>query len=172
LGGHEGDVIVELVSCFDRTTAYIRELVADLRDEEMILQPPGVPNHAAWTLGHVIHSCQAIAGELGVSPWLSDDWESFFGYGSSPHDAAGSAYSSRDVLAAYLADASDRLRAALLTTDEDRLRDPLPDPKSREVLPTTGAALLQIVCAHTAYHAGQLAAWRRAIGREPVGVFI
>jgi uncharacterized damage-inducible protein DinB len=37
---------------------------------------------------------------------------------------------------------------------------------------TTAEALLQIVSAHTAYHAGQLAAWRRAIGREPVGVFI
>jgi len=165
-------VIAELVSCFDRTTAYVRELVADLRDEEMILQPPGVPNHAAWTLGHVIHSCQAIAQELGVSPWLPDDWESLFGYGSSPCGVAGSAYSFKSVLTGYLADASDRLRAALLTTDENRLRDPLPDPKTREVLPTTGDALLQIVCAHTAYHAGQLAAWRRAIGREPVGVFI
>ena len=58
-------MIRELVSCFDRSVAFMRELVADLSDEEMILQPPGVPNHAAWTLGHVIHSCQAIAGELG-----------------------------------------------------------------------------------------------------------
>ena len=165
-------MISELVRCFDRTTAYIRELLADLRDDEMILQPPGVPNHGAWTLGHVILSCQAIARELGVSPWLPDDWESLFGYGSLPHGAVGSAYARRDVLASYLADASDRLRAALLATREDALRDPLPDPESREVFATTGDALLQVVCAHTAFHAGQLAAWRRAIGREPVGVFI
>ena len=110
-----GEMIPELVGSFDRSLAFMRELIADLSDEEMVLQPPGVPNHAAWTLGHVIHSCQAIAGELGVVPWLPDDWE---------------------------------------------------------ILPTLGDALLQVVSAHTAFHAGQLAAWRRAIGRPPVGVFV
>ena len=165
-------MITELISCFDRTVAYIRGLVADLSDEEMILQPPGVPNHAAWTVGHLIHSCEAIAGELGVSPWLPDDWESVFGYGSSPREAADSVYTSRGILTTRFADACDRLRAALLSTDETRLGDPLPDPESREIFSTTAEALLQIVAAHTAYHAGQLAVWRRAIGREPAGVFI
>jgi len=165
-------MIPELVSCLDRTTAYIRTLVADLTDEEMILQPPGVPNHAAWTLGHVIHSWRAIAGELGVSSWLPDDWESLFGYGSSPADVVGSGYSSKAELIASLADASGRLRAALLAAEECKLRALLPDAKSREIFSTTGDALLQVVAAHTAFHAGQLAAWRRAIGREPVGLFI
>ena len=165
-------MIPELVSCLDRTTAYIRTVVADLTDEEMILQPPGVPNHAAWTLGHVIHCWQAIAGELGVSSWLPDDWELLFGYGSSPAGVVGSRHSSKATLIASLADASDRLRAALRGADESRLQDQLPDAKSREIFSTTGDALLQIVSAHTAFHAGQLAAWRRAIGRGPVGVFI
>lgn len=165
-------MILELVSCLDRSVAFMRELVADLSDEEMILQPAGVPNHAVWTLGHVIHSCQAIAGELGVSPWLPDDWESHFGYGSSPAEVLSSQHSCKPVLVAALSDASDRLRSALLATDESRLADPLPDEKAREVLPTVGHALVQIVAAHTAFHAGQLAVWRRAIGRAPVGVFI
>jgi hypothetical protein len=165
-------MIVELVGCLDRATAYIRGLVADLSDQQMILQPPGAPNHAAWTLGHLIHSWQVIAVELGVNSWLPDEWESFFGYGSSPADVVGSTHSSRDVLTASLADASNRLRAALLATEERRLGEPLPDASSRESLRTIGEALVQVVCAHTAFHAGQLAAWRRAIGREPVGVFI
>jgi uncharacterized damage-inducible protein DinB len=165
-------MIPELVSCFDRSLAFIRDLVADLSDEEMILQPSGVPNHAAWTLGHVIHSCQAIAGELGVRPWLPDDWESHFGYGSSPDHVAASEHSRKAALLVALTDAGDRLRAALLQTDESRLKDPLPDEKAREILPTVGHALLQIVSAHTSFHAGQLAVWRRAIGRAPVGVFI
>ncbi len=165
-------MIVELVSCFDRTAAYVRTLVADLSDEEMILQPPGVPNHAAWTVGHLIHSCQAIAGELGVTPWLPDDWESVFGYGTSPGHAVSSTYTSREVLTTLFADACNRLRGALLGANESRLRDPLRDRESHEIFATTAEALLQVVAAHTAYHAGQLAAWRRAIGREPVGVFI
>ncbi|OHB80506.1 MAG: hypothetical protein A2W31_00740 [Planctomycetes bacterium RBG_16_64_10] len=67
------------MGCFERTVAFIQESVADLSDEDIVLQPPGMPNHAAWTLGHVIHSCQAMAGELGVAPWLPSDWESQFG---------------------------------------------------------------------------------------------
>ncbi len=165
-------MITELVSCFDRTTAYIRELVADLSDEEMILQPPGVPNHAAWTVGHVIYSCQAIAGMLGATPWLPETWESLFGYGSSPRDAAHSAHASKEILMSRFADACDRLRSTLLGTEEGRLRASLPGPESAGTFATTADALLQIVAAHTAYHAGQLAAWRRAIGREPGGVFI
>jgi uncharacterized damage-inducible protein DinB len=165
-------MIPELIGSFDRSLAFMRGLVADLSDEEMVLQPPGAPNHAAWTLGHVSHSCQAIAGELGVAPWLPGDWETRFGYGSTPAAAADSGGSSKAELLSMLADASDRLRAVLLATDERRLKDPLPDEKTREILPTLGDALLQIVSAHTAFHAGQLAAWRRAIGRPPVGVFV
>jgi uncharacterized damage-inducible protein DinB len=165
-------MIPELVGSFDRSLAFMRGLIADLSDEEMVLQPPGAPNHAAWTLGHVIHSCQAIAGELGVAPWLPDDWEARFGYGSAPAAAADSGDSCKVALLAALADAAERLRAVLLATDESRLKDPLPDEKAREILPTLGDALLQVISAHTAFHAGQLAAWRRAIGRPPIGVFV
>lgn len=164
-------MIPELVASFDRTLTFMQEQVADLSDEEMVLQPAGVPNHAAWTLGHVIHSCQEIAGELGVEGWLPSDWESNFSYGSSPGSVRPQ-YATRSALLASLRDASERLRAALLQTDENTLANPLPDEKVREIMPTLGHALLQVVAAHTAYHAGQLAAWRRAIGRQPVCTFL
>jgi len=77
-------MITQLVATLDRTLAFIREQVADLPDEEMVRQPAGVPNHAAWTIGHVIYSCQEMAAELGTESWLPADWESNFGYGSSP----------------------------------------------------------------------------------------
>jgi len=164
-------VIPELVGCFERTVAFMQESVADLSDEEIVLQPAGVPNHAAWTLGHIIFSCQAMAGELGVKPWLPRDWESQFGYGSSPA-AVVSQHPRKATLLAALGEASERLRTALLELEESALAEPLPDEKARLVLPTKGHALLQVVAAHTAYHAGQLAVWRRAIGRPAVGVFL
>lgn len=167
-----GDMIGECLRCLDRTAAFIRASVADLADDEMTLQPAGAPNHPAWTLGHVVYSWQAIMQELGVSPWLPDDWESFFGYGTSPANVVCSAYSSRTLLTASLADAVNRMRAALLDAEEDALNEPLSDADSRQVFSTTGDALLQVVVAHSAFHAGQLAAWRRAAGREPAGVFI
>jgi hypothetical protein len=164
-------MIPELVNCLDRSVDFLRELVSDLSDEEMTLQPAGVPNHAAWTLGHVIFSCQAIAGELGVTPWLPVDWESCFGSGSLP-GLADSAHSGRLELLTTLEESGRRLKTALLRMDESALTAPLPDENAREILPTLGHALLQIVAAHTAFHVGQLSAWRRAIGRRPKGVFI
>jgi len=164
-------MIPEVVGCFERSVAFMQESVADLSDEELVLQPPGVPNHAAWTLGHVIHSCEAMAGELGVEPWLPTEWESQFGYGSSP-TAVVQQRPSKAALLAALQEASDRLRTALLRLDETALAEPLPDERVRQMLPTKGHAILQVVAAHTAFHAGQLAAWRRAIGRQPVVVFL
>ena len=164
-------MIPELVACFERTVAFIQESAADLSDEDLVLQPPGVANHAAWTLGHVIHSCEAMAGELGVEPWLPTEWESQFGYGSSP-TAVVQQRPSKAALLAALQEASDRLRTALLRLDETALAEPLPDERVRQMLPTKGHAILQVVAAHTAFHAGQLAAWRRAIGRQPVVVFL
>lgn len=164
-------MIAELVNCLDRATAYIQATIADLADEELTLQPRGVPNHAAWTVGHIVHSWQAIGAELGAASWLPHDWETSFGYGTSPA-AIETRHASKAALAASLVEANERLRAVLLELDATRLPEPLPRADARELFASTGDALLQLVVAHTAFHAGQLAAWRRAIGRKPVGVFI
>lgn len=81
------------------------------------MQPECVPNHSAWTLGHVIYSCQEMAAELGVERWLPADWESDFGYGSSP-GSINPHYTSKHTLLPSLRDAGDRLRSALLQIDQ------------------------------------------------------
>jgi uncharacterized damage-inducible protein DinB len=156
-----------MVQTFDATLAFVERSVADLSEQQMVEQPIGVPNHGAWTLGHIIVSCQGMAAELGAEPWLPDDWESLFGYGSTPSPDR-SRYPTKAELLAVLADAAKRLRQTLLAADESVLSRPLPD----ETFPTMRELLLQVVVAHTAYHAGQLAVWRRAIGRESAGVFV
>ena len=157
----------ELVHTFETTLKFIEQSVADLSEQQMVEQPTGVPNHGMWTLGHVIYSCQGIAAELGAEQWLPDDWESVFGYGSTPSSDL-SRYPKKSEMLTLLADAARRLRQTLLAADESVLRQSLPD----ETLPTMGHLLLQVVVAHTAYHAGQLAVWRRAIGKQSVAVFI
>ena len=151
-------MISELVYCFDRTLEFVKEQVADLTNEDMVLQ-------------HIICSCQLIAAEMGVEPSLPDDWEAAFGQGSRPSQGI-SWRSSKTALLAALEDASQRLRDALLEINESDLADPLPDKKARELFPTMGHALVQVIAGHMAYHAGQLATWRRAIGRKPMGVFV
>lgn len=160
-------MIRELVRAFDYSLAYIQQSVADLADDELVAQPAGAPNHAMWTLGHISGSCQGVAEELGVRPWLPADWEATFGYGSTP-SADRSRYPAKAEMVAQLADAASRLRETLLATDESVLDKPWPD----EALPTLGQVLLQVVVAHTAYHAGQITLWRRAIGKQAPAVFV
>lgn len=156
-----------MLHTFDGTLAFMEQSVADLSEQQMVEQPAGVPNHAAWTLGHVIVSCQGIAAELATGPWLPDDWEALFGYGSTPLPDR-SRYPSKAELLAALADAASRLRHILLAADPSALNRSLPD----DTIPSMRHLLLQVVVAHTAYHAGQLAVWRRAIGKESVAVFV
>lgn len=164
--------MAQVVRCFERSVVFMRAQLADLSDEDLLLQPAGAPNNGAWTIGHVIHSCHEIARLVGAAAWLPGDWESRFGYGSSPHGLSSSSDVSKVVLLAALAAAGERLCDALLRAEGDRLAAALPNDAGAAVFATVGDAVVQIVCAHTAFHAGQLAAWRRAIGRVPSGVFI
>ena len=160
-------MIAELVRTFEATVKFIEESVADLSEQQMVEQPPGVPNHASWTLGHVIYSCQGIAVELGGEEWLPDEWESVFGYGTTPRSDL-QCYPRKAELLTFLAGATSRLCQTLLAAKDSVLRQSLPN----ETLPTVADLLLQVVVAHTAYHAGQLAVWRRAIGKHSVRVFV
>ena len=160
-------MIDELIHTFEATVRFMEQSVDDLSDEEMVEQPSGVPNHATWTLGHIIFSCQGMAMELGTAPWLPDDWESVFGYGSTPQSEEHQ-YPKKAQLEALLSDAAVRLCHTVRSVNDSVLRRRFPD----EDFPTMGHLLLQVVVAHTAFHAGQLAVWRRAIGKESIAVFV
>jgi hypothetical protein len=160
-------VIDEMAHALASTARFLAQSTEDLTDEEMVEQPSGVPNHASWTLGHVIFSCQEMAVELGVARWLPDDWESVFGFGSTPY-SEGNRYPKKAELLALLADATTRLKHALSDTNPSVLSREL----GSEDFPTMGHVLLQVIVAHTAYHAGQLAVWRRAMGKKSVAVFV
>jgi len=160
-------MIDELIHTFEATVRFMEQSVADLSDGEMVEQPSRVPNHGTWTLGHIIFICQGMATELGAAPWLPEDWESVFGYGSTPRSQE-QRYPQKAQLQTLLADATNRLCQTVRCLNASALRRPLSD----DAFPTMGHLLLQVVVAHTAFHAGQLAAWRRAIGKESVAVFV
>ena len=165
-------MITDCLRSMRRTVAYVRACVADLTDADIVVQPNGAPNHPAWTLGHLIYSWQALIQELEGRAWLPDDWESFFGYGSSPRDIGSSRYSSKALLLGSLDDAANRIQTVLEALTDAQLQQPLNDQESQEIFATNGDALVQVLVAHSAFHAGQLAAWRRALGRKSVAVFV
>jgi uncharacterized damage-inducible protein DinB len=149
----------------------LHELVGDLDDARMTQQPAGVPNHPAWTLGHIAFSFQGIGEEIGLEPWLPADWEKRVGTGSTPVAEAGR-YPTKQELLETLADAERRVRERLSAMDEAALNEPLPDERVRQILPTLGHAVLHVLVGHTAAHLGQLAVWRRAMGLPPATIIV
>ncbi|HEX8522796.1 MAG TPA: DinB family protein [Tepidisphaeraceae bacterium] len=142
---------------------YLREQVADVGDEQMAQQPRGLANHAAWTLGHVIFSCQLLGEVVGVKPWLADEWTTLFGTDSVPSSDAA-AYPSRAALLAQLDAAQRRLIAGVEALSAAQIDAPFPDPAYHDVFPTVRHALTQVMVGHVAHHVGQLTAWRKALG--------
>lgn len=160
-------MIPEMLNSYALTLEYLRWMVADLDERQMVCQPKGIVNHPAWTMGHLVYSDQAIGGEIGLAPWLPSDWEKRFGTGSTPV-ADPTAYPGKTSLLETLKDGQQRLTQRLKAMGEVAMAEPLPDVRYRDRIPTVGHAVLHILTSHTAMHVGQITVWRRAMGLTAV----
>ena len=134
---------------------YLRDLVADVPPGDMVRQPPAIPNHPAWTIGHLAFSCQLLGGVIGVEKWLPRDWPGRFGTGSIP-TADASLYEPKEKLLVMLTDAQSRLTRAVEQFPKLRLDQAFPDASYLHVFPTIRHALTQVLVGHTSMHVGQL----------------
>jgi uncharacterized damage-inducible protein DinB len=160
-------VITEVLNSYRLTLAYLRRLLDDLPDEALARQPAELVNHPAWVIGHLVHSCEALAGELGFAGWLPPAWREQYGTGSVP-TSDRSAYPAKAMLLAALADAESRIVSRLESLGDAQMAVPLPDERYRTTFPTLGHAVTHILTSHAAVHVGQLSAWRRAAGYPPL----
>ena len=80
---------------------YIRELVADLPDEELADQPvPGL-NHPAWTLGHLVIAADYGLAVLGEPTLAPEGWGALFNPGTVPDPTRGTYPSKGELMNAY-----------------------------------------------------------------------
>ena len=63
-------MIEEILNSYRISVDRVRVLVADLNEDQMVQQVASLPNHPAWTIGHLIGSAQMIGREMGIPPWL------------------------------------------------------------------------------------------------------
>jgi hypothetical protein len=156
-------MVAEVLNSYRLTLAYLRRLVDDVTEADTTRQPGELANHPAWVIGHLVHSCEALGGELGLSPWLPPGWARRFGAGSVP-DSVRSVYPSKAELLAALADGEARVSNRLGSLGDAGMSTPLPDERHRAMFPTVGHAVVHILTGHAAVHVGQISAWRRASG--------
>lgn len=151
------DRCVELLT-FSRKTLnkYIDTVPAD----KATAQGPACPNHALWTFGHLAATAawglSTIGGPKNAVP---ESYDKLFGMGSTPTADASAYPSLAEVKKAYEDTHAKLLAAARGMTDAQ-----LKTPVEAGGFATDRADLLFKLAWHEAWHLGQIADLRRALG--------
>lgn len=162
------------IRLFAWNLSYAKALVEDLSsDQETESLGPGLENHPAWTIGHLVTGSDILAVDLGQKSDLPAGWRDLFqrrGPGDSRlPDTDPDVYPPMEALIAELGRQHARVdrawRAKLATEgpDNSELETPF-EWRFGDALPTLGDVTLFLAVSHEAMHLGQLAAWRRAEG--------
>ena len=148
--------------------SYINQLVGDLTQDQMTVQPAEGFNHPAWLLAHLRTYHPVIEALLrGREP--DDPADAPFGMKSSPQTDPA-VYERRDALVDGYNEGHRRVLAALDGASEEVLGRPMPVRRwADRGFPQMGSILGYLMVRHEALHAGQLSAWRRAMGLPRVG---
>ena len=136
----------------------------DPADAYTPVQPGG--HHPAWILGHLTFSGLGAVQLLGGDASGFEEAQARFGIGSQPEAAPAS-----DDFAAIRAgwnEAHARVETAVSNTGADRLAAPNPRERMAAAFPTIGDMVGFLLTGHEAVHLGQLSAWRRSRGADPL----
>jgi hypothetical protein len=148
---------------------YCQRMLADIDNLELARQAIPGGNHPAWIVGHLCLAADNGLKMLGQPSRLDESFGKLFGRGSAPQADRG-LYPTKETLVAKLASTHAALAAAVPAASAELLAkpNPLPVPMLQQALPTVGHLLSHLLTTHEAMHLGQLSAWRRAMGREPL----
>jgi len=146
-------------------------LVSDIPEDKMTAQPVAGMNHPAWLLGHLLAIEQkVVTGAMGktVRHPVPAGWWDIYGIGSIPKSDPA-LYKSKAFCMEALDETSGLMASYIRELKDADLEKPLPDPDLAKHVPTF-ERLLVILPTHRAYHSGQIAVWRKAMGMPHVGM--
>jgi hypothetical protein len=149
--------------------------LAGFTDENHTRQAPSLPNHVAWTLGHLSLTMQRVAEKLDGKPVPPSDFApsgspptafnpESVAFGSAPAQNASS-YPSLARCTAIFNAACDRLAAATRAASDAQLHQ---TTKWGAGLDVTLESLVARMVFHNGTHTGQIADLRRALGFKSI----
>ena len=160
--------IDNIIKQYNFNLEYAKALVHDLTEEQMAIVPaPGLDNHPAFTLGHLVSGSADLAHDLGEDFEMPSGWAELF-VRQGPGDPTkpnldSKKYPSKKELLTELENQHNKVIRLLLSLEETRLNEPL-KWRFANFMPTLGDVILFMCVNHEAMHLGQLAAWRRSMG--------
>ena len=154
--------------CLDSSKEWALGLINDMKDDPLAQPTSAGGNHATWILGHIVRSESDLLDCFILGrPNRFPEYEGLFAMGTTPTANAADYPSIDELLTKF-----DEIRAASLA-HLDTLTDDDLDARSHaaeEFGPhfATVGACYAAMSTHTAFHAGQVAVVRRAVGRAPL----
>ncbi|MGC8540942.1 MAG: DinB family protein [Phycisphaerae bacterium] len=145
--------------------------LADIRDDQMTAQPIEGMNHPAWILGHLLALEHRVINDvlgLPLNLRLDNNWWGMYGIGSIPMNDRNT-YKTKAFYMAGLAETSTRMISYLHYATGAQLEASVTDPLFMKIMPTIAYAF-GAAANHRAYHTGQLAIWRKAMGVPHAGI--
>lgn len=146
---------------------WLEALLADIDGKDAVTAPTSRGgNHPLWALGHMTYSeAMLIGGCVRNDKPSMPDLEALFGKGVEPVADASKYPSKAQLLERYRAVRKETL--AVLHTLSDADLDRETTAQKKELFGTVGRCFALLI-SHQAFHAGQIADARRAMGRKPV----
>lgn len=152
-----------VIDVIEGNLGFLEKMVADVPAERMCHQPPGLPNHPAWQVGHLTVVRSGMARMLGASADVPEAWQALFGPGSTPSSDT-TKYPAKDELLATLRRAHRVVVDAFKAADPAKLAAPHGVERLNALGPTLGHVVVTALTAHDGLHVGQLSDWRRVMG--------
>ncbi len=163
-------IIDGLLFGWEKNLSYGKNLVADLSNDQMVVQPnpgsgPGM-NHPAWVLSH-LNAYHPVIVSI-IKGELFDDPKGYpFGMQSKP-EGDRSVYASKDQLVADFVAGHKQVAEALGSATDAVFDQPIALERWAQFMPKAGIALPYLMLVHENTHFGQLSAWRRVQGLPSV----
>lgn len=162
--------IAGLLFGWQKNAEYGPKLVADLTDEQLVLQPAPAnqapANHPAWVFSHLNAYLPVIEAIIAGNEF-EDPKQHAFGMLSKPQ-ADRSLYPAKEELVTAFTTGHERIAKLLQSADDSILEQAIQLPRWQSVMPTAGIALPYLMLNHENMHLGQLSTWRRVQGMPGV----
>ena len=148
---------------FNRRNAHY--IVGGLTAEQSVAQPGGLVNHPLWSIGHLALTSQVMMLEMGGEPTFPQEWMDRF-FPGVPISGDVNDYPSMDELLAQLDLQHEHVAARLPEMSAEQLAAGPQMELIQRRYPRLGDFISYAMLGHEAFHIGQIACTRRALGIE------
>ena len=142
-----------------------QHVVEGLSPEQCVAQPGVLVNHPAWSIGHLALTSDVMMLEMGEAQSFPGEWMERF-FPGAPITGNVEDYPSMPELLDQLQTQHARVSERLSSISPEALAAPPQMELVQRRFSRVGQFVTYAMCGHEAFHIGQIACTRRALGLE------